>query len=117
MPSPFFGQQCVVVVQSSSTLELMQTSFTIVDSFDVSGKLGGVTGLAKGRWFVLEGQFTNAEALPSAGVPVWIRIPTGLLYSARIAAVEVRHGSAAVMVGESELSEIPRLSVVSLLEA
>ena len=92
----------------------MSCSYTIIDSFRVTPALSGsMDGLRVGTWYVLAGTFHQPSQLPPAGTTVTITEPAGNEYVATVAAVAIRHSSAALSFAPSAPDQLPRMSIVT----
>jgi hypothetical protein len=96
----------------------MDSRFVVIDSFRVTPELAPrVESLALGTWFVMEGAFPSDISLPPMGQRVAISKPSGELLHSHIAGAVVRHGALAMRFATPEVSDLPRLAVVSIREA
>lgn len=93
----------------------MPSAFTIIDHFRVTETLAARYGhgLAIGTWFVVEPGVQSLDQLPGIGTPILIKTPTGVTLRAHLSDRAVRHGSASFRFGDPELTELPRLSIVT----
>jgi hypothetical protein len=87
----------------------------VIDHFRViEARAARVGGLPAGIWFVVEPLVRSVDELPDVGSPVLIHTPGGETLPSRIRERVVRHGCAAFRLGDPELEDLPRLSILEV---